>query len=48
MNLLLFIVLVSNKIVMVNLKLRWLMIKMLLSGLCNHAYSNQWSLVYWK
>ena len=44
----LFTVLVSNKIVMVNLTIRWLMIQMLLSGLCNRAYSYQWSLVYWK
>ena len=48
MNFLLFTVLVSNKIVKVNLTIRWLMIKMLLSGLCNHAYSYRWSVVYWK
>ena len=39
MNFLLFTVIVFNKIVMVNLTIRWLMIKMLLSGLCNHAHS---------
>ena len=45
-NFLLFTV--SNKFVKVNLTIRWLMIKMLLSGLCNHVYSYQWSVVYWK
>ena len=48
MNFLLFTFLVSNKIVMVNLMIRWLMIQMLLSGLYDYVYLYQWSLVYLK